>query len=152
MQDVDCGDQLLEAERMHLFSMKRYLEAQLGRVQAQLQQLNKARAQLMASIQERSRVTDLLCQSMTPSSQYQSGSTSLRSSSTRQIWNGKGRNGLPMASSRSQSVLLNGFGHPANGISTGSFVRRRRHPQTLSAPATSGNYMYTAETVGELKR
>ncbi len=120
--------------------MKKYLEAQLGRVQVQLQQLNKARAQLIASIQERSRVTDLLCQSMTPSSQFQS-SNSLRSSSTRHLWNGKGRSGSSLEGSVSQSVMLNGSGQ-------GGSMHRRQHPKTLSAPANNSQYD-GAVTVGE---
>ncbi len=153
LQDIDCGDQLLQAERTQLFSMKRYLEAQLGKVQVQLQLLSKARAQLTASIQERSRVTDLLCQSMTPSSQHNQSSTSLRSSSTKQIWNGNGRSGnsrnglLSLVSSRSQSVLS---GQAANGASTSSSTYRRHHAKTLSAPAaTNTSNNHTVETVGE---
>ena len=64
MQELDGADRLLTAERSHLFSLKRSLESQLRKVQQQLQVLNVARARLSAVIQERSRVTDLLCHSM----------------------------------------------------------------------------------------
>ena len=58
------ADRLLMAERTHLLSLKRSLESQLRKVQQQLQVLSVARARLVAVIQERSRVTDLLCHSM----------------------------------------------------------------------------------------
>lgn len=61
---MDGPDQLLLSEREHLLSLKRLLETHLSKVQSQLQELCKARARLYAVIQERSRVTDLLCQSM----------------------------------------------------------------------------------------
>ena len=54
---------LLE-ERTHLLSIKRSLEAELSKVHQQLQVLSVARARLAAIVQERSRVTDLLCHSM----------------------------------------------------------------------------------------
>ncbi len=63
-QDTDHADRLLMSERTHLLSLKKSLEAQLRKVQQQLQVLNVARARLAAVIQERSRVTDLLCHSM----------------------------------------------------------------------------------------
>ena len=61
---MDGADQLLLSERSHLLSLKKILESHLSKVQMQLQELSKARARLTAVIQERSRVTDLLCQSM----------------------------------------------------------------------------------------
>ena len=64
LQELDGADRLLTAERSHLLSLKRSLESQLRKVQQQLQVLNVARARLSAAIQERSRVTDLLCHSM----------------------------------------------------------------------------------------
>ena len=64
LQELDGADRLLTAERSHLLSLKRSLESQLRKVQQQLQILNVARARLAAVIQERSRVTDLLCHSM----------------------------------------------------------------------------------------
>lgn len=63
-QEPDLADRVLEEERARLLSLKRSLEAQLRRVQQQLQTLGAARARLAAVIQERSRVTDLLCHSM----------------------------------------------------------------------------------------
>lgn len=63
-QTTDAADQLLMKERSHLLSVKRSLEAQLRKVQLQLQVLNTTRARLAAIVQERSRVTDLLCHSM----------------------------------------------------------------------------------------
>ena len=61
---MDGADQLLLSERSHLQTLKKLLESHLAKVQMQLQELSKARARLTAVIQERSRVTDLLCQSM----------------------------------------------------------------------------------------
>ena len=63
-QIPDAADQCLLEERSHLLSVKRSLEAQLRKAQQQQQVLSVARAQLAAIIQERSRVTDLLCHSM----------------------------------------------------------------------------------------
>lgn len=60
----DYADQLLIAEHSHLLSLKRSLEAQLHKVQFQLHELNTARSRLAAVIQERSRVTELLCQAV----------------------------------------------------------------------------------------
>ena len=48
-------------------SLKRSLESQLRKVQQQLQVLGTARARLAAVIQERSRVTDLICHSLASS-------------------------------------------------------------------------------------
>jgi hypothetical protein len=61
---MDGADELLLSERSHLLTLKKLLESHLAKVQMQLQELSKARARLTAVIQERSRVTDLLCQSM----------------------------------------------------------------------------------------
>ena len=61
---MDGADELLLSERSHLLTLKKLLESHLAKVQTQLQELSKARARLTAVIQERSRVTDLLCQSM----------------------------------------------------------------------------------------
>ena len=61
VQDNDGADDLLHAERMHLFNLKRMLEAQLQLVQQQLQVLDSARRRLSACLQERSRVLDLVC-------------------------------------------------------------------------------------------
>lgn len=63
-QEPDAADICLLGERAHLFSIKRSLEAQLSKTQQQLQILSVARAHLAAVLQERSRVTDLLCHSM----------------------------------------------------------------------------------------
>ena len=60
-QDADGADDLLVAERRHLLKLKRILEAQLRSVQKQLQVLDGARRRLTASLQERSRVLDLIC-------------------------------------------------------------------------------------------
>ena len=63
-QEPDAADLCLLEEHAHLLSIKHSLEAQLRNVQQQLQVLSVARARLAAVIQERSRVTDLLCHSM----------------------------------------------------------------------------------------
>ena len=60
-KDLDGADDLLGAERKHLLKLKRILEAQLRSVQKQLQVLDGARKRLTASLQERSRVLDLIC-------------------------------------------------------------------------------------------
>lgn len=60
-KDLDGADDLLAAERQHLLKLKRILEAQLRSVQKQLQVLDGARKRLTASLQERSRVLDLIC-------------------------------------------------------------------------------------------
>ena len=60
-KDPDGADDLLVAERKHLLKLKRILEAQLRSVQKQLQVLDGARKRLTASLQERSRVLDLIC-------------------------------------------------------------------------------------------
>ena len=65
MQEPDAADLCLLEERTHLLSIKCSLEAQLSMVQQQLQVLSVARSRLAAIVQERSRVTDLLCHSMT---------------------------------------------------------------------------------------
>ena len=66
LQDyVDEADKLLSAEFAHLLSLKRALESQLRKVQQQLQVLSSCRGRLAALIQERSRVTELICHSMT---------------------------------------------------------------------------------------
>lgn len=64
MQEPDCPEELLKSEHSHLLSFKRSLEAHLRKIKFQLQVLNSTRSRLLAIIQERSRVTDLLCQSM----------------------------------------------------------------------------------------
>lgn len=64
MQEPDCAEELLKSEHTHLLNLKRSLEAHLHKVKFQLQELNSIRCSLFAVIQERSRVTDLLCQSM----------------------------------------------------------------------------------------
>ncbi|XP_064616215.1 tektin-like protein 1 [Liolophura sinensis] len=61
---ADGADDLLSAERAHLLNLKRSLEAQLALVQQQLQVLDAARKRLFAVLQERSRVMDLLCHSI----------------------------------------------------------------------------------------
>lgn len=60
----DYANKLLVSEHSHLVSLKRSLEAQLRKVQLQLDELNMVRSRLGAVIQERSRVTDLLCQAI----------------------------------------------------------------------------------------
>lgn len=68
VQEEDYADKLLTEEKSHLLSLKRTLESQLRKVKDKLQELNKVRARLAAAVQERSRVTDLLCQSMSSAS------------------------------------------------------------------------------------
>lgn len=70
LQEQDGGDKLLLSEKSHLISLKRSLEAQLQRVQMQLQELSVSRNRLAAAIQERSRVTDLLCNSISSDNYY----------------------------------------------------------------------------------
>ncbi|XP_071096356.1 tektin-like protein 1 [Haliotis cracherodii] len=60
----DGADDLLNGERAHLLNNKKTLEAQLKSVQEQLQTLDKARKHLFATLQERSRVLDLLCHAL----------------------------------------------------------------------------------------
>ncbi|ESO96658.1 hypothetical protein LOTGIDRAFT_202010 [Lottia gigantea] len=60
-RERDGADDLLNAERSHLLNCKKGLEAQLKLVQQQLQVLDQARKRLFATLQERSRVLDLLC-------------------------------------------------------------------------------------------
>jgi hypothetical protein len=63
-KEPDAADLCFLEEQAHLLSSKRSLEAQLSKAQQQLQVLSLARARLAAVLQERSRVTDLLCHSM----------------------------------------------------------------------------------------
>ena len=63
-QEPDAADLCLLEEQAQLLFMKRSLEAQLSKAQQQLQLLGFARARLAAVLQERSRVTDLLCHSV----------------------------------------------------------------------------------------
>lgn len=63
-KDTDCADRLLAAETSQLLTLKMSLESQLRKVKQQLQALNAARSRLSCVIQERSRVTDLLCNSV----------------------------------------------------------------------------------------
>ncbi|KAK3589814.1 hypothetical protein CHS0354_015819 [Potamilus streckersoni] len=60
-REHDGADDLLNAERSHLLNCKRALEAQLRSVQQQLHILDLARKRLFACLEERSRVLDLLC-------------------------------------------------------------------------------------------
>ncbi|XP_069121402.1 tektin-like protein 1 [Argopecten irradians] len=59
-REHDGADDLLNAERAHLLNCKKALEQQLKSVQQQLQVLDAARRRLFATLQERSRVLDLL--------------------------------------------------------------------------------------------
>ncbi|CAI8026580.1 Coiled-coil domain-containing protein 105 [Geodia barretti] len=63
-KEPDAADLCLLEEQAHLLSSKRSLEVQLSKAQQQLQVLSLTRARLAAVLQERSRVTDLLCHSM----------------------------------------------------------------------------------------
>lgn len=63
-QDVDAADRLLNSEQSHLVTFKRSLESQLRKIKLHMQELSVIRGRLAAAIQERTRVTDLLCQSM----------------------------------------------------------------------------------------
>ncbi|KAF6026831.1 CCDC105 [Bugula neritina] len=64
----DGADDLLNAERMHLLNMKKMYEAQLKLIKQQLHILDVARKRLGAVTQERTRVMDLICNSLTPMS------------------------------------------------------------------------------------
>ena len=68
LQVVDGADDLLSAEKDELLKLKLVLEAQLRSVQKQLHVLDNARKRLKAVISERSRVLDLICQSVPPMS------------------------------------------------------------------------------------
>ncbi len=61
---MDTTDKLLKSERFHLLSSKHTLEVQLHKIQVNLQELAAIRSSLAAVIQERSRVTELLCQAI----------------------------------------------------------------------------------------
>ena len=76
LQETDGADRLLMAEQSHLLSLKRALETQLRRVQLQQQELGAARTRVAAVMQERSRVTDLLCNSMRFATTYKVGGQS----------------------------------------------------------------------------
>jgi hypothetical protein len=62
-QEPDGADDLLSAERVHLLTLKKRLESCLHKVLQQLHSLAGIRSQLCATIQERSRVLDLICHS-----------------------------------------------------------------------------------------
>lgn len=64
-QPRDGADDLLNAERLHLFNLKRTLEAQLRTVQQMLVTLGHCRRRLQAVIQERSLVLDFITQAGT---------------------------------------------------------------------------------------
>lgn len=66
-KERDGVDDLLSKELARLSTLKRSLESQLRKVQQQLHVLGVARARLAAVIQERSRVTDLICHSLSSS-------------------------------------------------------------------------------------
>ncbi len=63
-QDRDGAEMLLKSEHTHLLSLKASLEGHLRNVKQLLHELNTSRANLASVLQERSRATDLLCQSM----------------------------------------------------------------------------------------
>ncbi|CAL1547406.1 unnamed protein product [Lymnaea stagnalis] len=63
-KERDGADDLLEAEHTHLMNCKRTLELQLKSVQQHLQCLESIRKRTFASLQERSRVLDILCHSL----------------------------------------------------------------------------------------
>lgn len=63
-KERDGADDLLEAEYSHLINCKKTLELQLRSVQQHLQCLESIRKRIFASLQERSRVLDLLCHSL----------------------------------------------------------------------------------------
>eukprot|EP00731_Ephydatia_muelleri_P024483 Em0016g754a len=69
-QEPDGVNELLSKELTRLSTLKRSLESQLRKVQQQLQVLGVARGRLAAVIQERSRVTDLICHSLASSVRY----------------------------------------------------------------------------------
>lgn len=63
-KEPDAADLCLHEEQAQLLGTKQSLESQLSSAQQQLQILSMVRARLAAVLQERSRVTDLLCHSM----------------------------------------------------------------------------------------
>ena len=75
---ADGADDLLLAEKDQLLKLKLVLEAQLRSVQKQLHVLDNARKRIKAVISERSRVLDLICQSV-PSMSAVSSSLDLTS-------------------------------------------------------------------------
>lgn len=136
-QDTDIADRLLHAERTHLISLKKSLEAQLTKVQLQLQQLNQTRARLSSSIQERSRITDLICQSVLPTSsnplELPKPSSARGSRTDRSI-------ASSMRSSRSQSVLSQSESYqPSYNIvrnfSSSPLSSSQKHSKSYSAPS-----------------
>ncbi|KAH9491682.1 hypothetical protein Btru_031207 [Bulinus truncatus] len=63
-KDHDGADDLLDAEYSHLINCKKTLEIQLKSVQQHLQCLESVRKRTFSNLQERSRVLDILCQSL----------------------------------------------------------------------------------------
>jgi len=63
-KEKDGADDLLEAEYSHLLNCKKTLEMQLKSVQQHLQCLESIRRRTFASLQERSRVLDLMCHAL----------------------------------------------------------------------------------------
>lgn len=126
---MDGPDQLLLSEREHLLSLKKALEARLSKVQSQLQELSKARARLYAVIQERSRVTDLLCQSMMSVGSSLPTLTHPRQNALRPSSGSR-------ASSRSQIGLMPRIsgGRSKTASSHSSVCLTSRHAKSFSAP------------------
>lgn len=122
MQEMDGADHLLLSERSHLLTLKKLLESHLAKVQMQLQELSKARARLTAVIQERSRVTDLLCQSM-----MTGASSSLPTPRTRTLRPSSGH-----SMSRSRVSSPHSRAKLASSHSTVSLASR--HSKSFSAP------------------
>ena len=119
---MDGADQLLLSERSHLLTLKKLLESHLAKVQMQLQELSKARTRLTAVIQERSRVTDLLCQSM-----MTGVSSSLLTPRTRTLRPSSGH-----STSRSQVSSPHNRAKLTSSHSTVSLASR--HSKSFSAP------------------
>lgn len=119
---MDGADQLLLSERSHLLTLKKLLESHLGKVHVQLQELSKARARLTAVIQERSRVTDLLCQSM-----MTGASSSLPTPRTRTLRPSSGH-------STSTSRISSPHDRSKLSSSRSSVSLASRHSKSFSAP------------------
>ena len=125
---MDGPDQLLLSEREHQLSLKLLLETQLSKVQCQLQELSMARARLYAAIQERSRVTDLLCQSMMSAGSGHPTLTRTRPKATRPS--------SGSSTSRSQTGLIPEISgiHAKTAASHSHVNFTSRHAKSFSAP------------------
>ena len=114
---------MLISEHTHLISLKRSLEAPLRKVQQQLQELGACRSRLAAVLQERSRVTDLLCNSISLENyRAQTPRPITRSASSASLQS------MPASARETPALKVELADRPAttSGLDT--------HPKTFSAP------------------